>query len=81
MLFNYRHFYKLYYFLLLLLVITGGGVVGFMLIEGWGFIDSLYMTIITISTVGFGEVHELTVYGRLFTSFWLLAVSVHLLMP
>lgn len=69
MLFNYRHFYKLYYFLLLLLVITGGGVVGFMLIEGWGFIDSLYMTIITISTVGFGEVHELTVYGRLFTSF------------
>lgn len=69
MLFNYRQFYKLYYFLLLLFVITGGGVIGFMLIEGWGFVDSLYMTIITISTVGFGEVHELTLYGRLFASF------------
>ena len=44
------------------------GTAGFMLIEGWSFINSFYMTIITISTVGFGEVSELTSYGKLFTS-------------
>ena len=43
------------------------GIAGYMLIEGDGFIDSLYMTIITISTVGFGEIHQLTVAGKIFT--------------
>jgi voltage-gated potassium channel len=38
-----------------------------MLIEGWGLIDSLYMTVITLATVGYGEVHEVSQPGRLFT--------------
>ena len=37
------------------LVVTTG-IIGYMTIEGWSFFDSLYMTIITISTVGFGGV-------------------------
>lgn len=45
------------------------GTIGFMLVEGWSFFDSFYMTIITISTVGFNEVNELSVGGKLFTSF------------
>jgi voltage-gated potassium channel len=69
MLFNYRLFARVYYFLLLLLLITAGGTVGYMLIEEWKFVDAFYMTIITMSTVGFGEVHELSEYGRLFTAF------------
>ena len=44
------------------------GVVGYHLIEGWNWSDSFYMTIITISTVGFGEVHELSGAGRVFTA-------------
>ena len=40
-----------------------------MLIEGWTLSDSLYMTIITLSTVGFGEVHAVGPGGRLFTVF------------
>jgi voltage-gated potassium channel len=42
-------------------------VIGYMLIEGWSFIDALYMTITTISTVGYSEVKPLTSIGRVFT--------------
>ncbi len=45
------------------------GTFGFMLIEKWNFIDSIYMTIITISTTGFKEVEPLSETGRLFTIF------------
>jgi voltage-gated potassium channel len=43
------------------------GTVGYMGIEGWGVFDSLYMTTITVGTVGFSEVHPLSPNGRLFT--------------
>lgn len=44
------------------------GTIGFVVIEGWPVADSVYMTVITLSTVGFGEVNELTPTGRMFTS-------------
>lgn len=44
------------------------GVVGYHLIEGWNWSDSLYMTVITVSTVGFGEIHPLSELGRVFTA-------------
>ena len=37
------------------------------MIEGWSFLDASYMTAITLSTVGFMEVHEISDYGRIFT--------------
>jgi len=43
------------------------GTTGFMLIEHWDFLDSVYMTIITITTTGFQETHPLTHTGRIFT--------------
>jgi voltage-gated potassium channel len=55
-----------------------GGTCGYVLIEGWPFADSIYMTLITLSTVGFGEVQELTPNGRLFTSL-LITVSIVLM--
>jgi len=45
------------------------GTAGYMVIEGWGFLDALYMTVITISTVGYREVHTVSVPGRIFTIF------------
>ena len=44
------------------------GTVGFHLIEGWPIFDSFYMTLITLTTVGYGEVHPLSFRGRLFAS-------------
>ena len=43
------------------------GTAGYMLIQQWDFFDSLYMTVITIATVEFGEVHPLSTAGRIFT--------------
>jgi voltage-gated potassium channel len=43
------------------------GTLGYKLIEGWAWFDSLYMTVITIATVGFAEVHPLSDAGRAFT--------------
>lgn len=60
----YRHlvFVLSLYFLLL---VMGSG--GYIFIEGWPWTDSVYMTIITISTVGFGEIRPLSPIGRVFT--------------
>ncbi len=49
------------------------GTVSYMLIEGFDLGESLYMSVITISTVGFGEVRPLSSSGRLFTSFFVIA--------
>lgn len=43
------------------------GTIGFSIIEKWTFFDSLYMTVITIFTVGYREVQPLSVPGRIFT--------------
>jgi voltage-gated potassium channel len=43
------------------------GVVGYSIIEGWSTADAAYMTIITLATVGFSEVHPLSEAGRVFT--------------
>ena len=43
------------------------GTAGYMAVERWSFVDALYMTVITATTVGFGEVHPLSQNGKLFT--------------
>ncbi len=53
----------------ILLVILMIGSLGYMTIEKWNFSDSLYMTIITITTVGFREVGSISKEGRIFTIF------------
>jgi voltage-gated potassium channel len=50
-----------------LLVLPAIGVAGYCWIEGWSALDALYMTITTLATVGYGEVHPLSQGGRLFT--------------
>jgi voltage-gated potassium channel len=52
---------------MLSLLLTAFGTAGYMLVENYTFIEALYMTIITLSTVGFAEVHPLDNAGRIFT--------------
>ncbi|MDA8079156.1 MAG: potassium channel protein, partial [Nitrospiraceae bacterium] len=50
---------------LALIMLTGAG--GYITFEGWAPLDALYMTVITLSSVGFQEVHPLSDKGRVFT--------------
>ena len=45
------------------------GTIGFHVLEGWSLIDSLYTTVVTVSTVGYGDFYPITWEGRLFTVF------------
>lgn len=58
--------------LVLIFLVILIGTIGFHVIEGWSFLDCLYMTIITIFTVGFKEVKVLSPQGQIFTIFVIL---------
>jgi len=51
----------------LLVMVISFGTAGYRVLEKWDFLDSLYMTIITLTTVGFKEVHDLSENGKIFT--------------
>ena len=57
---------------LILLILSASGTTGYMLIEGWNFLDAFYMTVITLTTTGFQEVHHLSESGKIFTTAFLM---------
>src|SRR5437764_8163625 len=50
----------------------GGGTIGFVLIEHYPVFDAFYMTLTTVTTVGYGEIRTLGQAGRIFNSFLIL---------
>ncbi|RMG79118.1 MAG: potassium channel protein [Bacteroidetes bacterium] len=68
MLLNFKYFRQLYFALGILVLIIFGGTIGYYFIEGYTVMEAFYMTVITVSTVGFSEVRQLSDAGRLFTS-------------
>jgi voltage-gated potassium channel len=55
--------------IIILSVLLGVGSIGYSIIEKWSFRDSLFMTVITLSTVGYNEIYPLTPRGEVFTIF------------
>lgn len=49
-------------------IIVAVGTLGYIIIEGWSPVEAFYMTVITLTTVGYGEVHPLSSVGRVFTA-------------
>ena len=62
-----RHRFYLCLFLLAAVVFSGSA--GFHFIEGWTWFDAFYMTLTTMTTIGYGEIHPLSHAGRIFNSF------------
>ncbi|MEM6629286.1 MAG: potassium channel protein [Bacteroidota bacterium] len=60
---------RIYYSVYLILGVSLIGVLGFVMIEGYSLIDAMYMTAITMSTVGFGLVQDLSAQGKAFSIF------------
>ena len=58
---------------LCLLALLFFGSLGFVWLEGWNFFDALYMTVTTLSTVGYGEVHPLSPLGKIYNMGLILA--------
>jgi voltage-gated potassium channel len=63
---------RLLVLILIPILIVALGVAGYVLIEGWTFAEALFMTVITLTTVGFGEVRPLSLSGRWFTTILIL---------
>ena len=53
--------------IILAVFLVGLGTAGYMVIEHWDVLDSIYMTVITLSTIGYGEVNPVSPAGRIFT--------------
>lgn len=64
---------KISWALVMLILVFSGGVFGFEFLFDYGWIDAVYMTVITITTVGFGELHPLTNAEKIFTSVFILS--------
>ncbi len=63
---------KLKIALVALLIVILIGTLGYGLIERWSILDSLYMSVITIATVGYKEVYPLSFTGKVFTIFYII---------
>ncbi len=67
-----RPLLRLRYVIVALAAAIALGTFGFHEIEGWPLGDCLYMTVMTVTTVGYGEVHPLSAAGRIFASVFML---------
>lgn len=68
---NKIHPLALWFFVVLSIMLIG--IIGFIFIEGLSFFDALYMTVITVTTIGYGEVKSLSPTGRVFNICFILA--------
>jgi voltage-gated potassium channel len=64
---------RILFAMIAVLVVTAFGAAGFYLIEGWSILDSLYVAVQTVTTVGYGDLTPATQNGRIFSTVFMLA--------
>jgi len=67
---------KIYTALIMLIVIMFIGVLGYRFISGYSWVNAVYMTVITITTVGFAEVNPLDTPSKIFTIFLIKSLNI-----
>ena len=55
---------------LTVLVVLGSGTWFYHQAEGWSWLDALYFTVVTLTTIGYGDLHPTTPASKIFTIFW-----------
>ena len=56
----------------MIIALIVAGAIGYMLIEKWSFLDAVFMSITTLTTIGYGEVHPLSIAGQIYTIVFIL---------
>jgi hypothetical protein len=64
-----RIVFRLFILFLLLSLLVAGGTIGFVVFEGLSIAEAMYFTVVTISTVGYGDIYPLTVAGKVLSVF------------
>ncbi len=57
----------------LLLIVVFGGAGAYSILEGWSYLDAVYFAVVTITTLGYGDLVPLTISGKIFTIFFSLS--------
>ena len=66
--------------LLISALVAGAGTLGFWLIEGWGVLDAFYFSVVSMATVGYGDLAPRTIPGKLFTvAFLVVGIGIFVL--
>ena len=61
---------KLIFAIVVFLALVFGGAYAYSCFEGWRYLDALYFTIVTVTTIGYGDFVPLTDVGKIFTMFF-----------
>ena len=72
---------RIAFILALMLVPLLIGTAGYVLLEGFSLFDAVYMAVITVSTVGYAEIHNLSRAGRTFNIFVIMTGTTGLCLP
>ncbi len=56
----------------MLITFIAVGTIVFRYAEGWGWLDAYYFSVMTLSTVGYGDLHPTTPFTKIFSTFYIL---------